>query len=250
MDGTLITTKSGKVFPTGPNDWKFLYPQIVEFLQKFFLDHPDFKFVLFTNQAGCKEQKQMDMMKKKIETILKQVGVPVLAFVAPNKNKYRKPLTGGWDLFVQEYNGGVTPNLTTSFYCGDAAGRKKDHAMSDRLFALNVGITFKLPEEFFLSSTRVQEMSTPAFEPKKYLANCPNNDHVKFGKGQEVDMSKCHTRNNSDATEIRSWTIQELGWTILFCRWLLWSDSQRPGRVLLWRILFFQRDMFISIGTL
>lgn len=204
MDGTLITTKSGKVFPTGPNDWKFLYPQIVEFLQKFFLDHPDFKFVLFTNQAGCKEQKQMDMMKKKIETILKQVGVPVLAFVAPNKNKYRKPLTGGWDLFVQEYNGGVTPNLTTSFYCGDAAGRKKDHAMSDRLFALNVGITFKLPEEFFLSSTRVQEMSTPAFEPKKYLANCPNNDHVKFGKGQEVDMSKCHTRNNSDATEIRS----------------------------------------------
>ena len=43
-----------------------------------------------------------------------------------------------------------------SFYCGDAAGRPKtatrpkDFSDSDIKFALNVGLTFKTPEELFL----------------------------------------------------------------------------------------------------
>lgn len=186
MDGTIITTKSGKVFPTGPEDWKFLYPQVVQEIRKFCEEHPDYKFMIYTNQAGCKDAVAVENMKKKIKTIISQIGVPALAFVAPNKNKFRKPLTAGWDLFVQEYNGGVVPDLEKSFYCGDAAGRKKDHAMSDRLFALNVGISFKLPEEFFLKSNLIQEMASPIFDPKKYLASHPNNKHVQFGSSQEV----------------------------------------------------------------
>lgn len=142
--------------------------------------------MIFTNQAKCKEKKELDNMKRKIENILREINIPVVAFVAPFKNMYRKPGTGGWDLFVKEYNGGLVPDLTTSIYCGDAAGRKKDHAISDRLFALNIGITFQVPEEFFLKSTRIQEMSMPAFDPKQYLKTSPNNDHVQFGKGQEV----------------------------------------------------------------
>lgn len=50
-------------------------------------------------------------------------------------------------------------NLKESFFCGDAAGRpahceqnkkKKDFSASDRLFALNLNLTFYTPEEYFL----------------------------------------------------------------------------------------------------
>jgi bifunctional polynucleotide phosphatase/kinase len=186
MDGTIITTKSGKVFPKDKNDWKFMLPQTVSRLQSFFQSNPDFKFVIFTNQGGCKTPSQMEEMKSKIETITRQLNIPVLAFVAPNKNKYRKPLTGGWEVFVKEYNGGVEPDLKKSFYCGDAAGRKKDHAKSDRLFALNVGITFKTPEEFFQNLSKSQDFEMPIFDPIKYMANPPSNDHIIFSHHQEV----------------------------------------------------------------
>jgi len=186
MDGTLITTKSGKVFPKDKNDWKFLLPQTVSRLQSFFETNEDFKFVIFTNQGGCKTDSQLNEMKSKIETIVRQIGVPVLAFVAPGKNKFRKPHTGGWESFIRDYNGGVQPNLIKSFYCGDAAGRKKDHAKSDRLFALNVGITFKTPEEVFQNLSRPQEFEMPLFDPIKYMQNPPNNEHVTFSHQQEV----------------------------------------------------------------
>lgn len=39
---------------------------------------------------------------------------------------------------------------TIEFYCGDAAGRKGDFAISDRFLAENAGIPFLTPEEFFL----------------------------------------------------------------------------------------------------
>ena len=37
-----------------------------------------------------------------------------------------------------------------SFFCGDAAGRQKDHGNEDLNFARNVGLKFMTPEMLFL----------------------------------------------------------------------------------------------------
>lgn len=37
-------------------------------------------------------------------------------------------------------------DLQSSYYVGDAAGRSGDHNVTDRLYALNVGIAFHAPE--------------------------------------------------------------------------------------------------------
>jgi bifunctional polynucleotide phosphatase/kinase len=51
MDGTLITTKSGKVFAVDKNDWRLLYEQqTVKQLERLHEDER-FKIVIMTNQV-------------------------------------------------------------------------------------------------------------------------------------------------------------------------------------------------------
>lgn len=45
-----------------------------------------------------------------------------------------------------ELTNGVGVDIATSFYVGDAGGRTGDHNVSDRLYAMNVGIPFLTPE--------------------------------------------------------------------------------------------------------
>ncbi len=61
-------------------------------------------------------------------------------------------------------NGDIAIDMKNSFYCGDAAGRKrvngkKDFACSDRLFAINLNITFYTPEECFLNKKSTEEIA-------------------------------------------------------------------------------------------
>ena len=65
---------------------------------------------------------------------------------------FRKPRTGVWEYLSKHCNDNISIDLDNSFYCGDAAGRKKpngkkDFSCSDRLFAINVGVKFFTPEE-------------------------------------------------------------------------------------------------------
>jgi bifunctional polynucleotide phosphatase/kinase len=50
LDGTLIKTKSGAVFPKDAHDWQLWSPKIVPTLQKLYED--GYKIVIFTNQRG------------------------------------------------------------------------------------------------------------------------------------------------------------------------------------------------------
>ncbi|KAF1759575.1 hypothetical protein GCK72_016042 [Caenorhabditis remanei] len=175
-DGTLIKTKSGKVFPTDCSDWQLLYESIPSELKK--LHSAGHKIVIFTNQKGIQVGKvDRAEFRKKIEAIVGKMGVPIQAFVSVAGGKYRKPCIGMWEE-LRERNEGVEIKLDESVFVGDAAGRhktksrlKKDHSYADRFFAANVGIPFKTPEEFFGKSKEQEPWGPPVFDPKLLFAD-------------------------------------------------------------------------------
>uniref|UniRef100_A0A8C0E397 Polynucleotide kinase 3'-phosphatase n=1 Tax=Balaenoptera musculus TaxID=9771 RepID=A0A8C0E397_BALMU len=144
LDGTLITTRSGKVFPTGPSDWRILYREITQKLWE-----------------------------------LAAEGYKVL--VATHAGLYRKPVIGMWDHLQEQANEGVPISIGDSVFVGDAAGRpanwapgrkKKDFSCADRLFALNLGLPFATPEEFFLKWPMAR-FELPAFDPRTVSCSGP-----------------------------------------------------------------------------
>lgn len=176
MDGTLIKTKSGKVFPTNIDDWKLAYGTVVSTIKS---KHSDgYKIVIFTNQAGVTSGKtKMADIKKKIENIINTLGVPIMAFIATGDNCFRKPLTGMWQALCEHKNDDVPIDISQSYFVGDAAGRpenkmmkkKKDHSSADRFFAMNVGLDFFTPEEHFLKASK-QSWTKPEFDIKDFLS--------------------------------------------------------------------------------
>eukprot|EP01105_Mastigella_eilhardi_P001023 TRINITY_DN1129_c0_g1_i1.p1 TRINITY_DN1129_c0_g1~~TRINITY_DN1129_c0_g1_i1.p1 ORF type:complete len:550 (+),score=127.44 TRINITY_DN1129_c0_g1_i1:268-1917(+) len=174
MDDTLITTKSGKKFPESQHDWKWLYPTIPHMLAELY--QKGYTIAIFSNQAGINKghAKEADITEKILE-MCTDARVPIFSFVAAEENYFRKPSTDMWDLFLKCCMKGRTPDLDVCLFVGDAAGRpinwkpkaKKDFSCSDRMFAANIGLPFKTPEEFFLGETPAP-FSFP-YDPRKLL---------------------------------------------------------------------------------
>merc|ERR1719342_989486 len=173
IDGTLITTKSGRVFPLDEHDWKIIYSEVPGKLKQLVED--GFKLVWITNQAGIAKGKlTIQQFSKKVVNILSRLGVNATVFVSTADTGYfRKPRPGIWE-WLELRGNGVKVEKEESFYCGDAAGReagfitgkKKDFSCSDRLFAENVGVKFYTPEEFFLGNKATSKFTRP-FKPIK-----------------------------------------------------------------------------------
>ncbi|XP_076000064.1 bifunctional polynucleotide phosphatase/kinase [Genypterus blacodes] len=174
IDGCIITTISGKVFSTGPSDWKILYPEIQPRLAS--LLRKGYKVVFFTNQMGIARGKlKPEVFQSKVEDILTKLKLPVQVLIATGPGICRKPVVGMWTHLCEQANGGVAVDKSQSFYVGDAAGRpenwapgkkKKDFSCSDRLFALNIGLEFHTPEEYFLG-WKSAPYSFPKFDPRE-----------------------------------------------------------------------------------
>ncbi|KAH8354276.1 hypothetical protein KR084_005741 [Drosophila pseudotakahashii] len=173
MDGTIIKTKSGLVFPKNTDDWQIIFPEVPEKLKNLHKD--GFKICFFTNQGGIARGKiSLDDFKVKIKQIVAKLGVPIQVFIAIGDGFYRKPLTGMWQHLKSEMNEAVEIQEDRSFFVGDAAGRpetgkgvtkqRKDHSLADRLFAANIGLTFYTPEVHFLGK-RVEQWNKPDFDP-------------------------------------------------------------------------------------
>ncbi|PAA61689.1 hypothetical protein BOX15_Mlig031906g2, partial [Macrostomum lignano] len=183
MDGTLITTQSGRVFAKDLADWKVIYPQVPGRLKSLVAE--GYKVALFSNQKGVEVGKvRVEDLKVKIERVSARLGAPMQVFLSVRGQRYRKPCTGMWHLLERdEFNAGLRPDPAESFYVGDAAGRpaetgkgrsgrKADFSCSDRLFALNCRLSaFHTPEEFFLGHRPVplSQCRMPEFDPTALL---------------------------------------------------------------------------------
>ena len=100
----------------------------------------------------------------KIDAVINKLGVsnkcPVICLFATARDIYRKPCKGMWNILKEDILGENKCEILRedSFYVGDAAGRmagwksgkSADWSSVDRKFAINAGIKFYTPEEFFL----------------------------------------------------------------------------------------------------
>ena len=134
-DWTLVSPKDGKTFPKDVDDWSLLYPNIPEELKRY--NDEGYTIVIFTNQSKPWKVTQ-------IQTVAQSLEIPVFIVIATEKADY-KPNPILYEALV----GSSTIDKATSFFVGDALGRKGDFADSDKVFAENIGLKCYSPEEFF-----------------------------------------------------------------------------------------------------
>jgi bifunctional polynucleotide phosphatase/kinase len=137
-----------------------------------------YKIVIMSNQKGSYSGKgsfTFEDFQKRWFNIQKLLNVPVYILAAPLDDLNRKPIYGMWEFMEKNLNDNLKINYKNSFYVGDACGRPKDHSDCDIKFAINCGLNFKTPEEFFEDSTKFPfeelKQKLRGFNPKKYLEN-------------------------------------------------------------------------------
>ncbi|KAG2020586.1 polynucleotide kinase 3'-phosphatase [Coprinopsis cinerea AmutBmut pab1-1] len=161
LDGTVIKADIRNT----STEWHWWAPVVPKKLRE--VHESGFSIVFISNQAI--KPLPLKNWKEKVKLIANALGIPFRIFAANTKDQYRKPMPGMWDeleaIFAKD---GVTIDRDQSFFVGDAAGRiysksKSDFASTDRKWAINVGLPFQTPEEYFLGLPAHENFSLPGF---------------------------------------------------------------------------------------
>ena len=114
LDGTLITTKSKRVFSKDNNDWEIIHANVISKLKSL----TNTLIIIISNQSGLSNDIRINDWKVKIENILKVIPFHIV-FASIGHNEFRKPFDGSW-LFIKKFlannnvtgNNNLTNNLT------------------------------------------------------------------------------------------------------------------------------------------
>lgn len=183
LDGTIIKTKSGKVFPTNFNDWLFNYENIVSTINGM----NDTIVGIISNQKGLKTKSQIEDWQNKINNIMKSIKFNFV-FSSFKDDRYRKPMIGSWELLKERFNSLDIAKLNIT-YVGDAAGREGDHTDTDLKFALNCNFKFSTPEKFFKIKVPKKNM-TITYPELSYFTKIQFNNIIKEITNEIKDNNK------------------------------------------------------------
>ena len=149
LEGTLVTTASGKHLPQSASDWKWMYPEVPQALLALYRDQ-HLPVVIMANYGAIGEKLvKPQIVCERLVAIFSSLHVPFIAILATQKNHFFKPATGMFLHMTQQVlPPRCKPNVS---YCGSAAGREKEFVgYYDRAFAANIHAVFHTPEAFFL----------------------------------------------------------------------------------------------------
>jgi len=133
-DWTLVKPLDGRTHAKDANDRQWFRESVPGVLRN--LHERDFALVVFTNQT---HQWKVGAIRAQLELL----GLPMTVLIGFAKDD-RKPSTAMWEHFT-----GANCDRRSSFYVGDAAGRKGDWSDTDKLFAEAIALKFKVPEDVF-----------------------------------------------------------------------------------------------------
>lgn len=138
LDGTMVVVKGKAPFPKDAGDWKFFNKSVPRVIHEY--ADQGYQIVIFSNQGIIKHALTgagSEKTRARVDNVLagltmKEKHIEAQVFLATSDDSFRKPMSGMWELFVEEFNGGVKPDLKSSFYCGDMAGRQGDVMKNDQ----------------------------------------------------------------------------------------------------------------------
>lgn len=108
---------------------------------------------VLSNQHGiCKGHTTHEEVRARFRLLSKLCPGPIIFMYSTAKDQYRKPMIGMYKMLLELTH--LDQHAPESFYCGDAAGRAKDFAISDRYFAHNCGLKF-LPASPFTATSAI-----------------------------------------------------------------------------------------------
>ena len=141
LDETIVTTDRDMSFSKTPLEWRFKYDNVkekfIELLDK------DYCIMIIVNAAPAASPCDIAKLRKAIESICRNLNLPLVVYVSTKPNKYRRPNTG---IFEHLIAGKYLIDFKKSFHCGD-----NDHgtSRSDSKFASNCNMNFFYDFDFF-----------------------------------------------------------------------------------------------------